>query len=109
MKTSFYDLNFNDLCEFVQKNALNESVASNLFNWHYKKKNLTKCTKDISKTALALIDDKFDFELPEVDLVHESADKTVKFLFKLQDGSKVESVLIPFHNKYYNFLPPLRP
>ncbi len=100
MKTSFYDLNFDDLREFMHDNALNESVASNLFNWHYKKKNLNKCSKDISKNALALIDENFEFALPEIDLVHESADKTVKFLFKLQDGSKVESVLIPFHNKY---------
>lgn len=40
------------------------------------------------------------FHLPEVDTLQESSDKTVKFLFKLEDGHKVETVLIPFNNKY---------
>jgi len=38
--------------------------------------------------------------LPEIYKVHESQDKTVKFLFKLKDGKTVETVLIPFQGKY---------
>ena len=44
--------------------------------------------------------DNFDFSLPEIDEVHESEDRTVKFLFKLKDDNKIETVLLPFHNKY---------
>ncbi len=42
----------------------------------------------------------FVFFLPEIDQVHESSDKTVKFLIKLKDGLKVEAVLIAFKDKY---------
>ena len=39
--------------------------------------------------------------LPEIDTVYESKkDRSVKFLFKLKDNHKVETVLIPFNNKY---------
>ncbi len=83
------------------QNNLNKSAASALFNWHYKKKELTQCVDNISKSALAFFEAHFDFSVPYIDTVHESShDQTVKFLFKLADDHKVETVLIPFHNKY---------
>ena len=100
MKKSFYDLNFEDLAKLLEENSLNPSAASLLYNWHYKKKNISPCTTDVSKKTLSYIDENLHFDLPEIDTVHQSSDKTVKFLFKLKDGSKVESVLIPFHGKY---------
>ncbi len=100
MKPSFYDLNYSDLETLVNQNNLNHSAASALFNWHYKKKENTPCVDKLSKAAMAFFNDHFDFSLPEIDTVHESSDRTVKFLFKLKDHHKVETVLIPFHNKY---------
>ena len=101
MKQSFYDLNYADLEMLLQQNALNHSAASVLFNWHYKKKENAPCCENIAKNALAFFEKNFDFSLPEIDTVQESTkDRTVKFLFKLKDHHKVETVLIPFHNKY---------
>ncbi|PIK13578.1 23S rRNA (adenine(2503)-C(2))-methyltransferase RlmN [Halobacteriovorax sp. JY17] len=100
MKKSFYNLNFEDLENILRENGLNTSAASLLFNWHYKKKVIAPCTVDISKKTLNFLEENLSFELPQIDIVHESSDRTVKFLFKLHDGSKVETVLIPFHGKY---------
>jgi 23S rRNA m2A2503 methyltransferase len=101
LRQSFYDLSYSDLEEVVKQNKLNPSVAPILFNWHYKKKETTQCLSNISKSALIFIENNFDFSLPEIDTVYESKkDKAVKFLFSLGDNHKVETVLIPFHNKY---------
>jgi 23S rRNA (adenine2503-C2)-methyltransferase len=101
LKPSFYDLNFTDLETVLRRNDLNASAASVLFNWHYKKKEKTLCTTNIAKESLTFFQDHFDFALPEIDTVHESTkDRSVKFLFKLRDGQKIETVLIPFHKKY---------
>ena len=101
MKPSFYDLNYSDLALLIQQNNLNDSAASVLFNWHYKKKQTAQCVDKIAQCSLAFFENNFDFSLPEITTVHESkGDRTVKFLFKLKDQHKVETVLIPFHNKY---------
>jgi 23S rRNA (adenine2503-C2)-methyltransferase len=101
LKPSFYDLNYADLETVVKQNDLNHSAASVLFNWHYKKKQHTPCQEKIAKNALDFFQHNFDFSLPEIDTVQESEkDRTVKFLFKLKDHHKVETVLIPFNNKY---------
>ena len=100
MKQSFYDLNYSDLEKVLNQNNLNDSAAAVLFNWHYKKKEKAQCCENIAKGSFAFFEKNFDFSLPEIDTVHESKDRTVKFLFKLKDSYKIETVLIPFHNKY---------
>lgn len=101
LKQSFYDLSYADLERVIHQNNFNHSVASVLFNWHYKKKENTQCLDKMAKCAMDFFENNFDFSLPKIDRVHESKkDRTVKFLFKLTDNHKVETVLIPFHNKY---------
>lgn len=101
MRKSFYDLNYYDLEEIATKNDLNPVVAAVLFNWHYKRKEITRCLDNISRSALAFLENNIDFSLPEIDTVYQSKkDRAVKFLFKLKDNHKVETVLIPFNNKY---------
>ncbi|MCD2451561.1 23S rRNA (adenine(2503)-C(2))-methyltransferase RlmN [Methylicorpusculum oleiharenae] len=101
MKKSFYDLNFSDLETVINQNNLNGSAAAVLFNWHYKKKENAQCNDNIAKSSLAFFEENFDFSLPEINTVYESKkDRSVKFLFKLKDNHKIETVLIPFHNKY---------
>lgn len=84
----------------LNQNDLNRSAAAILFNWHYKKKEKAQCYEKVAKGSLAFFQNNFDFSLPEIDTVHESEDRTVKFLFKLKDNHTIETVLIPFHNKY---------
>lgn len=72
-----------------------------MYSWYYKKNRRTLCEHhNLAKKTQNFILEQLDFSLPEIHTVHESADKTVKFLFRLQDGKTVESVLIPFHKKY---------
>jgi 23S rRNA (adenine2503-C2)-methyltransferase len=101
VKTSFYELNFSELQNIFLENQFSQKSASLLYNWYFKKnqrKNLEH--QDLSKKAKDYIGEHFNFDLPEVDFIQQSADRTVKFLFKMQDGNKVESVLIPFQGKY---------
>lgn len=100
MKKSFYDLSHADLEMVLRQNGLNCSAAAILFNWHYKKKEDAPCSEKIAKSSLVFFKNNFDFSLPDIDTVHESEDRTVKFLFRLRDNHKIETVLIPFHNKY---------
>lgn len=101
MKRSFYDLSYSDLDAVVGLNNLNQSVAAVLFNWYYKKKEMLPCYGKVSKQALSFFEQNYDFSLPEIDTVYQSEkDRTVKFLFRLEDNNKVETVLIPFNNKY---------
>lgn len=101
IKTSFYQYNFLDLTQLLESNSINSSNASLLYRHHYKEKKMTPCNHhNLSKLAKEFIATHFDFNLPKIDFVHESSDSTVKLLIKLQDGLSVESVLIPFQNKY---------
>jgi 23S rRNA (adenine2503-C2)-methyltransferase len=95
MKKSFYGLNFQDL-----EATLKPLEAAILFNKHYKKKQIGVDYVNVSKESLEIIRNELDFSLPEIETVHESEDRTVKFLFKLKDGNKVETVLLPFQDKY---------
>jgi len=101
LKNSFYDLSYADLETVAHQNNLNPSIAAVLFNWHYKKKEITQCLDNISKSAITFLEENFDFSLPQIHTVYESQkDRAVKFLFNLTDNHKVETVLIPFNNKY---------
>ncbi len=99
-KESFFNLTYEELHCLMKEYSFNESAPAVLFNHYYKKKNIGPCTKDISKKAFSYLNEKFEFGLPKIAEVHEASDKTVKFLYELKDGKKVESILIPFHNKY---------
>ncbi len=100
MKQSFYDLSYQDLFNTLQSEGLNTTAASLLFNWHYKKREQSPCTENVSKENIKFIAENLDFCLPKISKVLEAQDRTVKFLFELADGNKVETVLIPFNEKY---------
>ena len=101
LKTSFYQYNFKDLQDLLFNHALNPAGASLLYRHHYKEKKTGLCEHhNLSKAAREYVSAHFDFTLPEIELVHESSDQTVKLLVKLKDGQRVESVLIPFQSKY---------
>jgi 23S rRNA (adenine2503-C2)-methyltransferase len=100
MKKSFYQYPLSDLQELFRHNGLPPSGPSLLFNWHYKKRRTEFCTIDLAKKSQDFLSQNMNFNLPLISTVHQSEDKTVKFLFQLQDGAKVETVLIPFNKKY---------
>lgn len=81
---------------------MTEQSASMVFNWHYKKNRREACTHhNLPAKTKAFMAENLDFQLPSIHTVKESsADLTVKFLFALVDGQRVETVLIPFMGKY---------
>lgn len=97
---SFYQYSFTDLRTLCAQEELPPSSANLLFTWHYKKNNRQPCNHHNFSRKARLYFAKLNFEVPKIDLVHQSSDKTVKFQFKLNDGKKVETVLIPFQGKY---------
>jgi 23S rRNA (adenine2503-C2)-methyltransferase len=102
MTSSFYQLNYSDLNKKFKDEGLHRSGCSRVFNWYYKKKKISLPDESlkISQKTLNFIENEFNFDLPKAFKVSESKDKTVKFLFELNDGKKIETVLIPFHKKY---------
>ena len=100
MRKSFYDQSYGDLLQLFKEAKLKPGAASLLFNWHYKKKKSEPLVKDLSKAALDYIRNTFTFDLPEIVFESKAQDRTVKFLMALDDGARVESVLIPFQGKY---------
>jgi 23S rRNA (adenine2503-C2)-methyltransferase len=101
MPHSFYGLSYKDLQDLCEREDLPAHTPRLLFNWYYKKGRRSEFIhQDLSQKAKAYSRREWDFGLPAVDKVLESDDKTVKFLFRLKDSRRVETVLIPFQNKY---------
>ncbi|MDO9183650.1 MAG: 23S rRNA (adenine(2503)-C(2))-methyltransferase RlmN [Bacteriovorax sp.] len=100
MKTSFYQYSFEGLANLLNENNLASSGATLLYNWHYKQKKIDECTHNLAHSTQAFIRDNLSFILPKIVETHQAEDQTVKFLIELEDGEKVETVLIAFQNKY---------
>lgn len=58
------------------------------------------CQHNLAKKTQHFLNEHLDFSLPKISSIQESIDGTVKFLIELQDGHKVEMVLLPFQEKY---------
>jgi 23S rRNA (adenine2503-C2)-methyltransferase len=99
-KIPFYAQSFEDLGKRFRENDLVSAGVGRLFNWHYKAGHKKTCVEGLALKSQDFLAKEFHFELPKIDQVFRADDKTVKFLFKLSDGRKVESVLIPFQKKY---------
>lgn len=99
--TSFYGYTFQQLEDLCEQNGLVPAAPRLLYNWFYKKNRRESCEyQELSLKTKSFMRENFNFSLPEIHSVQKSQDKTVKFLFQLQDGKRVETVLIPFQNKY---------
>ncbi|HMN67657.1 MAG TPA: 23S rRNA (adenine(2503)-C(2))-methyltransferase RlmN [Bdellovibrionales bacterium] len=82
------------------RHGLTPESASLVYKWYYKFRRFEPCAEhNLSRRARGLLEE-FSFARPAAHAVQESADKTVKFLFELGDGKRVETVLIPFQGKY---------
>ncbi len=100
MKSSFYQYTLPELKALFAQKSLPPSGPGLMFNWHYKKRKTTACLIDLARASIEFVEKNLSFDLPQIDSVHQSEDKTVKFLFKLQDDLTIEAVLIPFNQKY---------
>ena len=95
--TNIKDLSPKEIEKFVLDNDLQPFRAIQISKWLYKKG--VDCfdeMSDLSKDFRDLLDFSFSIK-PSLELVQEqvSIDGTKKYLFKLDDGNQIESVLIP--------------
>jgi 23S rRNA (adenine2503-C2)-methyltransferase len=72
--------------------------ATQVFDWLYKKrvKNISEMT-NISKSLRAFLEERYELETLTIASHQKSNDGTQKFLFELQDGNIIETVLMK-HN-----------
>ena len=92
-----YDLSFEMLSEYLESNNVKPFHTKQIFRWLYDKRiNDFDKMSDISKSLIAKF--KEDFTLDVLKLIERqiSKDGTEKYLFELNDGSLIESVLMVF-------------
>ena len=92
-----YDLSFEMLSEYLESNNVKPFHTKQIFRWLYDKRiNDFDKMSDISKSLIAKF--KEDFILDVLKLIERqiSKDGTEKYLFELNDGSLIESVLMVF-------------
>ncbi len=82
--------------EFV---ALGESKyrSKQVFSWIYKKRVLDfSLMSDVSKSFRALLEEQYCLDLPKIHTRLDSKDGTIKLLLEMNDGFKVEAVMMPY-------------
>lgn len=94
---SIYSYSLDDLSKIMQSMGESNYRAKQIFSWLYKKrvKSFDEMS-DVKKTFRDVLKGNFDFSLPTIDVMEKSADGTVKCLFRLKDGERVEGVLMHY-------------
>lgn len=94
-KESIYGLRFDQLEEWLIEHGHKKSRALRVWDWLYRKqvKHFSEMI-DVNKECLQLLVDHFIIESLQEHSLQESADGTIKFLFKLKDDQFIETVLM---------------
>jgi len=97
MKQSIYNVTFSQLTEWIVEQGEKRFRADQIWNWLYRKrvKSFSEM-KNLNQECLQLLEGNFSFNSMEKELMQESQDGTIKFLFKLADGNLIETVLMSF-------------
>lgn len=97
MKNSIYGLTIEQLTEWLLAQGHKKYRAAQIWDWLYKKrvKNFADM-KNINQGLIQLLEDNFVIQTLEQTVKQESADGTIKFLFKMRDGNLIETVLMKF-------------
>lgn len=96
-----YDLSFEDLENYLIENDLKAFRAKQIFKWLYEKRiDSFEQMSDISNSLKEQLNRDFIINEFEVVKRQESKDGTIKFLFKLNDGALIETVLMVFDYGY---------
>ncbi|MFB4168924.1 23S rRNA (adenine(2503)-C(2))-methyltransferase RlmN [Virgibacillus sp. JSM 102003] len=97
-KTSIYGLTYEQLTDWLMDNGQLRFRADQVWNWLYKKR-VTAFSemKNVNKETIALLEENFVLHTLSEEIKQESADGTIKYLFKLSDGNIIETVLMRFN------------
>ena len=98
MKTNIYGLTLEQLEELMVQDNQNKYRAKQLFSWIYEK-NVTDfdLMSDISKKFITVLKEKYCLIKPTIFTKQVSSDGTIKLLLEMEDGAKVETVLMRYN------------
>ncbi|WP_096273066.1 23S rRNA (adenine(2503)-C(2))-methyltransferase RlmN [Paucisalibacillus globulus] len=97
-KKSIYGLTFEQLTNWLIENGQKRFRAEQVWDWLYKKRiRQFADMKNVNKETISLLEENFVVETLDEEIKQVSKDGTVKFLFKLQDGNLIETVLMRFN------------
>lgn len=98
MRTNIYGLTLEQLEELMVQENQNKYRAKQLFSWIYEK-NVTDfdLMSDISKKFIVILKEKYCLIKPTIFTKQVSSDGTIKLLLEMEDGAKVETVLMRYN------------
>ncbi len=97
MKTFFYDLTYDDIARWVEKQKLPKFRAEQIYRWQKEAVQSPDEMTNLSKELRRQVGEAFSFDVPElVDCMVSNEDGTHKYLFKLADGPMIEAVLMRY-------------
>lgn len=97
MKKSLYGLTLAQLTEWVLEQGQLKFRAEQIWDWLYKKRVTSFADmNNINKECIALLQEHFELWTLNESIKQESKDGTIKFLFAMQDGNLIETVLMRF-------------
>jgi 23S rRNA (adenine2503-C2)-methyltransferase len=94
-KESIYGLTIEQLSAWLIDHGHKKSRALQVWDWLYRKR-VTEFADmtDVNQDCVQLLEDNFVIQTLSQHIKQESADGTIKFLFKLQDGNLIETVMM---------------
>lgn len=94
-KPSIYGLTLDQLTAWLVEQGYRKFQASQVWEWLYRKgATAFSDMVDVNKECVRLLEEYFAIQTVNEYLKQESADGTIKFLFKLNDGNLIETVLM---------------
>ncbi|WP_053217856.1 23S rRNA (adenine(2503)-C(2))-methyltransferase RlmN [Virgibacillus senegalensis] len=97
-KQSIYGLTFDQLTSWLTEHGQQKFRAKQVWDWLYKKRvTAFKDMKNLNQDCIELLEDHFVLQTLKQAVKQESKDGTIKFLFELQDGNLIETVLMRFN------------
>jgi 23S rRNA (adenine2503-C2)-methyltransferase len=97
-KISIYGLTIEQLTTWLVEHGQKKFRAAQVWDWLYKKR-VTEFSqmKNLNADCIQLLDEHFHIQTLKQEIKQESKDGTIKFLFKLEDGNLIETVLMRFN------------
>ena len=94
-KASIYGLTIDQLTTWLINRGHKKSRALQVWDWLYRKRVTTFADMiDVNQECVQLLEDNFSIQTLTEHIKQEAADGTIKFLFKLQDGNLIETVMM---------------
>ncbi|TMN22137.1 dual-specificity RNA methyltransferase RlmN [Lentibacillus cibarius] len=95
---SIYGLTYEQLKNWLINHGQRRFRADQVWNWLYKKRiHQFADMKNVNKETIALLEENFILHTMKEEIKQESADGTIKYLFRLADGNLIETVLMRFN------------